>query len=188
MMRSIINKRGSLADPIFAPIFLIIIAATMFICYFIWSQFAATFPGVMSANANVNNPGNATVTQAINDITGIYNTFDYSIPFIVGVMLILSLVFAFKRGAPVIYIGLAIVFWIVAFIMSSVYSNIFYQFSSAFPTVAVHFPILSYIMNNIQFLVLGWLFLISVVMFTRSKKEDKSISAQEMVFPGGYYQ
>jgi hypothetical protein len=70
-------------------------------------------------------------------------------------------------------------------IFSAIFTNVFGAFESTFPQVAAVLPILTYLMNNIKWVVLAWLFLISIVMFTRNKQEDTSIRAQEAFYSGG---
>jgi hypothetical protein len=100
-------------------------------------------------------------------------------------LMIVSLIFAFKTGSSVIYAILSILMWAFALLLSSIFTNIFLEFSSNFPDATANFPIANYIMINIKWVVLFWLFLISVVMFTRSSKENEVISASETAF-GGY--
>jgi hypothetical protein len=106
------------------------------------------------------------------------------IPFVVGGLLIASTVMAFRRGASVLYIGLALIFWVLALLLSSVFSDIFTQFSSSsiFSTTILSFPILSWVMANMQWIVLGWLFVISVVMFSRNKREEQQLASAEASF------
>jgi hypothetical protein len=41
---------------------------------------------------------------------------------------------------------------------------------------------MTYIMMNMKWFVLAWLFLISVVMFTRNKREEQVLSAAEAMY------
>ena len=105
---------------------------------------------------------------------------------VVGLMLV-SLIFAFKTGASVMYAVLSLVFWAFAMLMASVFTNIFGAFQDSFPAIATTLPIITFIMNNMKWVVLMWLFLICIVMFTRNKIEDEKISdAERMMYGGGF--
>lgn len=177
------NKKATLADAIYGPMFILIIGMVMVIAYFIWSNISSLIGGLPAPNGSNVTYFNQTMSGAITNINTAFSTFDYMIPFIVGGLLMVSLILAFKRGASVAYIGLSLVFWVLAMIMASVFSNIFASFAAQFTTTLVDFPILSWIMDNINYVVLAWLFLISTVMFIRNKREDQYISsATEAVF------
>jgi len=176
-MENSMNKKASLADAIYGPIYILVIGITMFLAVYLFTQTKNSFldmPNTVAVNASI--------TEMVNNITPVYGLFDYAIPFIVGALLVVSLIFAFKRGASVAYIGLAIVFWCFALLLTSIYTNIFTEFSSAFPSVTSSFPILIWVMDNIKWIVLAWLFLISVVMFSRSKKEEQQLGQSDQVF------
>jgi len=170
-----INKKASLADSIYMPMYLLIISSTIFIAYYVWITFAINFAPIAAAS-----PNNSTIVQAINDIQGSMANFDYMFPFLVGGLLIVSLLFAFRTGANVMYAYVSVIFWLLALIMSVIFTNIFGSFAVTFPTVANSFPIISYTMNNMKWISLFWAFLISVVMFTRTKAEDNQLRAMSV--------
>jgi len=165
------NKKGSIVDPITTGGVILMIAATIFVAYYIWSIFAENI--VLSV---ANSVANETVVNTVNSLTATYGMMDYMVPLLVGGFMIVSLIFAFKTGASVIYAFVSLISWGLALLMAAVYTNIFETFQSSFPTVAVNFPILISIMDNMKWVVLAWLFLISLVMFSRNKKEDVNLA------------
>jgi hypothetical protein len=171
------NKKGALTDSIFVPAYLVLIVATIFIGLYVWFAFSSGMADVVA-----NTPQNETVISAMDNINIGMSSFDYMFPIMVVGLLITSLIFAYKTGAGVIYAVLSLILWGVALIMSWVYTVTFEQFVSSFPTIAASTPIIFYIMSNIKWLVLGWLFLISIVMFTRNKQEEQQLSAAEVAF------
>jgi hypothetical protein len=171
----------SLADAIYGPAKLLGVAIAIFIGVFIWLAFSNTMPALIN-QAGFTAEQNSSINSAIANIQiGLY-AFDFIFPFLVVGLLIVSLIFAFKTGASVIYAILSIIMWAFALIISAVFTNIFGQFQLSFPTIASTLPIITYIMNNMKWLVLVWLFLITVVMFSRNKYEEQQISAAEQVF------
>lgn len=173
-MISKMNKKASLADSIFIPIYILVIAATMFIAYYVWTQFNVNFTPIAMQSA-----ANSTLIRAMSDIQGSMQNFDYMFPFLVGGLLIVSLIFAFRTGASVIYAFVSVIFWVLAVMMSAIFTNIFGAFETVFPDVAAAFPIITYTMNNMKWICLFWAFLLSMVMFTRNKQEDQQLRAME---------
>lgn len=174
-----LNRKGSVADSIYVPIYILIIACTIFVAYYVWITFATNFT---SLSDTIILPDNRNLTAITSEITGSIATLDYMFPVIVLGLLIVSLIFAFRTGASVVYAYVSVFMWVLALIMSAVFANIFEAFAANFPTVSPVFPIVSFIMANIKWIVLGWAFLISVVMFTRNKQEDQTLAAAERVF------
>ena len=109
-------------------------------------------------------------------------SFDYMFPFLVIGLLTVSLIFAFKTGASVIYAVLSIIMWAFALIISAIFTNIFGQFELSFPTLATSLPIITYLMNNMKWIVLVWLFLITVIMFSRNRAEEQQMASPDQVF------
>ena len=175
------SKKGAVTDAIFIPVFLLTIAATIFIGMYVWGVFRVNFADVVA-----NTPQNATVVEAMDNISIGYESIDYMFPFIVIGLLIISLIFAYKTGASILYAFISIVLWGFAMLIASLITNIFGQFELAFPAIATAYPIIVFFMDNMKWLVLAWLFLICVIMFTRTSKEEKLISASEAAFGGGY--
>ena len=167
----------SLTDSIYVPIYLLTIAITIFIAAFVWFSFQTNM-SIMVAGG----PYETLINDNMNQIRAGIDSFDYVFPIIIIGLLIVSLVFAFKTGASMVYAFVAIILWGLALLISAILSNIFQTFVVTMPTVSVEFPLITYVMLNIKWLVLAWLFLLSSVMFTRTAKEDRAISASEMVY------
>jgi len=174
------NKKGSMLDSILVPATILVTAITIFIMLFVWDGFsAAILPAVADS------PSNATIVQTIADLRASYLGLDYVFPVLVGGLLIVSLVFAFKTGASVLFAFLSLILWAIALLMSAVYTNVYLEFKNQFVSLATELTTIDFIMMNMKWIVLAWAALISIVMFTRSSKEDKEIrygGASEMVF------
>lgn len=165
------NKKGSVNDPINMSAYLLIAAITIFISFYIWTGFGDT----MKITA-VGSAGEEVINQTIDTLTVSYSYIDYMIPLLVVGFMILSLVLAFKTGANIVYAFLSLISWGFAILMSLVFTDIFELFANSFPSVATSYPILSFIMTNMKWVVLCWLFLISIVIFTRNKREDVALN------------
>lgn len=169
-------------DPIYVPVFLLVIAITIFLSFYVWTTFSTNITPILNGT-NAVTVGNQNKTlEALTDIQTSFDSFDYAFPFLVGGLMIVSLVFAYKRGASVIYTVISIVAWALALLLSAVFTNIFGSFQTTFPSVAASLPIITYIMNNMKWIVIFWLALIALIMFTRDKKEDQQIASAERVF------
>jgi hypothetical protein len=59
--------------------------------------------------------------------------------------------------------------------LSAVYTNIFELFATQFAAVSSQYVIMSFIMQNMKWIVLSWLFVVSAVMFTRQTPEQRTI-------------
>jgi len=183
------SKRASLKDAIYVPIYLLVIASTIFVAVYVWYSFQTSMTetvnnGVLSGVLSA--PSNTTIINAMSDIRGSLQSMDYMFPFIVAGLLMISLIFAFKSGASVLYTFLSIIFWALALLISAILTNIFGQFQMSFPTIATDYPIIVYLMNNMKWIVLAWLALISIVMFTRNKEDDSRIKSMETMYGSGF--
>jgi hypothetical protein len=176
------NKKGSLTDSIMVPLYLLILAATTFIGVYVWLAFQNGMTLTLNNSPWLSVTNNQTITNSMTGITVALRGIDYMFPLLVIGLLIVSLIFAFKTGASVVYAFVSIILWGLALLLAAVYSNIFETFVTAMPTIAVQYPIMVYLLSNIKWIVLIWLFLISVIMFTRTKREDQSLAAAETVF------
>jgi len=166
------NKKGSLYDPITLGAVLLVMGITIFIAFSIWGGFADAIQV-----AAVGTPGEAQINETVTQLTGAYASIDYMIPLIVIAFMITSLILAFKTGANIVFAFLSLITWGFAILMSLVFKDIFELFAVNFPTVAAQFPILSFVLMNMKWIVLAWLFLISLVMFTRNKQEDADLTS-----------
>ena len=117
------NKKGSLTDVIFGPASILAIILTFFIAVYVWDSFNTTFQATMVSN--LNNETQILMNQSISNISIGLNTIDYIMPIIVAGLLLVSLIFAFKTGASVIYAILSIILWVLALIMSAIFTNIY---------------------------------------------------------------
>jgi len=176
------NKKASVTDAIFGPIKILVLVCTLIIGFFVWSSFSSTFSTAVTIDDLANN---ASLNYAVSNINVGISTIDYMVPLIVFGLMLISLIMAFKAGSSIIYSIFSILMWAFALMLSAIFTNIFLQFSAYFPTAAANFPIAVYIMTNIKWVILFWLFLISIVMFTRNKSDEQQISASETAF-GGY--
>ena len=105
------SKRASLKDAIYVPIYLLVIASTIFVAVYVWYSFQTSMTetvnnGVLSGVLSA--PSNTTIINAMSDIRGSLQSMDYMFPFIVAGLLMISLIFAFKSGASVLYTFLSI--------------------------------------------------------------------------------
>jgi len=170
-MKSCFGKKGSIMDPITVGAVILACAMTIFIMMNFWGVFDTAIRDTVS-----NSPANESVSNVLTQLTTTYSYIDYMIPMLVGGLMLVSLILAFKTGAGIIYAFLSLVAWAFALLMSAVYTNVFELFSNNFPVVANNYPILVYIMSNMKWIVLAWVFLLSLVMFTRTSKEDKGFA------------
>lgn len=178
IVKKFMNKKGAITDTIFVPIFLLILVITTFVGLYVWISFQAAMTTTVA-----NTAANATVVNAMNDIRTGLNTFDYVFPILFVGLLLMSLIFAFKTGSSVIYAFLSLILWGFALLMSAVITNIFSTFLAGFPAeISTQYSIMTYMLLNIKWIVLAWLFLISAIMFTRTKREDQNLAASEMAF------
>jgi len=180
-MRSLLqNKKGSIMDPITVGAYLLTVALTIFIMIYVWYSFDTTIRPVIG-----DSPANSTIVATLDSLTATYNSLDYMIPVLVGGLMLVSLVFAFKTGANIIYAFLSIFVWALSILFANVFTFVFEAFSGNFPTVASNFPILVFIMENMKWITLGWVFLIAIVMFSRNKSEDKGLTTGLEQYYGG---
>jgi len=175
------SKKSSMSDPIFGVAKLLAVAITIFIGIYVWLAFSNTMPTLIN-QAGFTPAQNSSIYEAMNNIQIGLMSFDYMFPFLVIGLLIVSLIFAFKTGASVIYAVLSIIMWAFALIISAIFTNIFGQFELSFPTLATSLPIITYLMNNMKWIVLVWLFLITVIMFSRNRAEEQQMASSDQVF------
>jgi len=164
------NKKASIYDPITVGAFILSIAITIFIMMYVWYGFDTGMREVVAGS-----PANSSVVDTLDNLTVTYGYIDYMIPMLVGGLMILSLIFAFKTGASIVYAFLSLLVWAFGLLMAAIYTNVFEQFELAFPVVSGNFPILVFIMANMKWVVLAWLFLISLVMFSQTSRESKDL-------------
>lgn len=176
------DKKGSLVDSISGMFWLVIIGLTIVICYFIWFSFSDVFVASITSTEPANSTTLNVTLQAVSDVSAGFNTLDYMYPMLVIGALIVSLIFAFKTGANLAYAFVSLFFWALALIMSFVITDIWTAFAATFSTTVLSLPIISFILSNANNIVLAWVFLLSVVMFTRNKKEEEQLRSSDQVF------
>jgi hypothetical protein len=173
------DKRGSLTDPIFSSAYILKIVVTIFIMIIIWGGFQQ----VMSASI-AGKPVETILTPIINNLSNAYFSIDYMFPFLVGALIIVSTIFAFKTGANIAWGILSIIFWAIAWLMATVFTNVYIAVSNNFPTVVVQFPVMDAIMMDMRWVALAWIAIISLVMFRKSNAEDEASDMQRRIYTG----
>lgn len=175
-----LNKKGAVTDAIYVPIYILGVVMTIFVCLYAWTQFQQQMLITTASSA-----ANQTINQTMIEFRQAFVLIDPMIIFMVGGLLIVSLVFAFKTGANILYAFVSIILWAIAMMMSAVFTNIFEEFATHFPSISAELPVIVFIMANMKWIVLAWLFLLSIVMFTRTQKEDtelKQLTASEAIY------
>ena len=171
-MKLCFGKKGSIMDPIMVGGVILTTAITIFVMMAFWGSFDTAIRDAVSGSV-----ANETIGDTLTELTAVYSYIDYMIPMLVGGLMLVSLVLAFKTGAGIIYGFLSLVAWAFALLMSAVYTNVFELFAENFPVVAGNYPILVFIMANMKWIVLAWVFLLSLVMFTRSSGDSKAYNS-----------
>jgi hypothetical protein len=161
------NKKGSLADTIFGGAYLLKTAVVILIMVFVWISFQAIMADTVAGTS-----GESTIDNVMDTLTSAYYSMDYLFPLIVGGLLLVSTLFAFKTGANIIYGVISFIIWIIAMVLSVVFVNVYLSVSSEFPTIYAAMPVMDLIMSNLHFITLGWLAIITIVMFRKNNKED----------------
>jgi len=131
---------------------------------------------------DINISATQNLTSTMTDITISLSYLDYMFPVLVLGLLMVSLIFAFKSGASVVYSYLSIIMWVLAIIVSAILSNIFEMFATQFVSIGGTFLVMAFVMDNIVMISLGWAVLISIVMFTRNQQESQQNVAAERAF------
>lgn len=174
-----LKKKGSLIDPITYGSILLVISMTIFIGYIIWDGFSDTFTDVANTTSN-----NETIITSINELTTYYSWFDYMFPLLVGGFLMISLLSAYKTGSSLIFAPISLLLWAIGMILAWVYNYTFESFRLEFSSTSSIFTVVVWIMDNLIWITLVWLFLISVVMFTRNKQEDDALRSGQAAYYG----
>ena len=85
-----INKKASLADPIFSGAYILKVAITILICLFIWVSFQTLMAQTISGSSS-----EGILTSVMNTLTASYYYMDYMFPFLIGGLLLISTIFAY---------------------------------------------------------------------------------------------
>lgn len=176
------NKRGSLTDPIVGGILLVITVVTIFAVVTFWNEFREQMTiEVQDSSAN------ETIIDDMTLMTEYYTWFDWGIPAIVLGLLLSSLIMAMMSGASFIFSIVSILMWGIVMLSSYIFNKIFVNYAAYFPVVAGNYPIIGFVMTNINIVSLIWVVLLSLVMFLQNRGGagfDKGISAQTKFYTG----
>ncbi len=167
------NKKGSLVDPIFSAAYILKVAVTVLICLFVWVSFQVGMEDVIAGE-----PSESVLQPVLDSLRVSYFSIDYVFPILVGGLMIISLIFAFKTGANFIWGILSLVVWGLALLMSAVFVNVYISVSNEFPAIYAEMPIMDIIMSNLNWIILFWLAIICLVMFRKNNAEDEITGAQ----------
>lgn len=173
------NKKASLLDPIFSGAYILKVAATILICVFVWLSFQTLMIQQIQGA-----PSETILTSVMSSLTSAYYSMDYMFPFVVGGLLIVSTIFAFKTGANIVWGIISIIIWAVALLMSALFVNVYLAVSDQFPSIYAQFPVMDVIMTNLHWFTLFWLAIISAVMFRKNNIEDDATGGAQARFYG----
>lgn len=163
------NKKGSIPDVIFGGAYLLKVAITIIVCVFVWLAFQSLMSDVVAGSAS-----SSLIESVMATLTSAYDSMDFLFPFIVGGLLLVSTIFAYKTGSNVLLAIISFILWIISVILSVLFVNVYLAVSGEFPTIYAAFPVMDIIMSNLHFFTLGWLAIITLVMFRKNNKEDTS--------------
>lgn len=163
------DKKGSLLDPILGGAYLLKITITIFICLVIWVGFSDVMTEVITGT-----PSESILDPIITSLTGAYFSMDYMFPFLVGGLMIISLIFAFKTGANYVWGIFSIISWAITVLFATVFTNVYLMISNQFPALYVGMPIMDAIMISLRWVALVWIAVISAVMFRKDNREDEA--------------
>lgn len=165
------DKRGSVTDVIFGGAYFLKVSITIIIAVFIWLSFQTLMQTTVAGASS-----ESTINSVMTTLSNAYYSMDYLFPLIVGGLLLVSTLFAYKTGANIIYGILSFIIWIIAMILSVLFVNVYITVTEEFPTIYTAFPIMDIIMINLHFVTLGWLAIITLVMFRKNNEEDEMSS------------
>jgi hypothetical protein len=171
------DKGGSLVDPIFSSAYILKIVVTVFIAIIVWVGFQNLMTATIAGGTS-----ETILTPILATLTNAYLSIDYMFPFLVGALIIVSTIFAFKTGANIAWGILSIIVWALAWLMATVFTNVYIAVSNEFPLIYVQFPIMDAVMMNMRWVVLGWIAVISVVMFRKTNAEDEASDMQRRAY------
>jgi len=161
------DKGGSLTDVIFGGAYLLKIAVTIIVCVFVWISFQTLMSTTVAGSS-----GETVIESVMTTLTNAYYSMDYLFPLVIGGLLLVSTLFAYKTGANIIYGIISFIVWIIAVVLSALFVNVYLVVSEEFPTIYAAFPIMDLLMSNLIYLTIGWLAIITIVMFRKNNVED----------------
>ncbi len=156
------NKKGSILDPIISGAYFVKIAITIIIALIVWGAFNTVMSSVISGT-----PSESVLTPVLATLTTGYQSFDYMFPFVVGGIMIISLIFAYKTGTNYVWGIISLLFWVLAVLLSTVFTNVYIAVTNEFPQVITENPIMDAIMINLRWVTLIWIAVISAVWLYR---------------------
>jgi len=163
------NKKGSLMDPILSGAYIIKIVVTIFIAIAVWIGFQSVMTQTISGG---NDPSGGLLSSIMTDLQSAYFSIDYMFPFLIGGLMLISIIFAFKTGSNIIWGIFSLIVWAIALLMATVFQNVYIMVSNQFPTIYASMPVMDIIMMNMRWVVLFWIAAITAVMFRKSNAED----------------
>lgn len=163
------NKRGSILDPIFGSAYILKIVITIIIASIVWVGFSDVMTGVISGT-----PSESVLTPVITALTSAYLSFDYVFPFLVGGLMIISFIFAYKSGANYVLGTISIIVWGLAVLFSIVFTNVYISITNSTPSIITDYEVMDTIMMNLKWVALGWIIIISAVLFRKNNQEDEA--------------
>lgn len=167
------GKRGSLIDPILSGAYILKISITIFIAIFVWLAFQTVMQNVVTGTSS-----ETIIDSVLSNLTASYYSIDYVFPLLVGGLLIVSTIFAFKTGSNIVWGILSVILWGLALLFAAVFQNVYLSVSDEFVSIYQQFVIMDALMTHLTWLVLGWVAIISAVMFRKTNAEDDSMSGR----------
>ena len=102
------NKKGSLPDVIFGGAYVFKVAITIVLCMFIWIAFQTLMTETIQGKS-----GESVITSVMTTLTSAYYSMDYLFPFVIGGLLLISTVFAYKTGSNILLGVISFIFWVL---------------------------------------------------------------------------
>lgn len=161
------DKRGGIPDVIFGGAYLLKVAVTLIIAIFVWLGFRAAMEASVSGASS-----ETLILSILTTLTNAYYSMDFLFPFVVGGLLLISTLFAYKTGSNIFLGIMSFVFWVIALVLSFLFVNVYLTVTDEFPAIYAAMPIMDTIMANLHFFTLAWLVIITIVMFRKNNKED----------------
>lgn len=163
------NKRGSILDPIFGSAYILKIVITIIIAVTVWVYFNQAMTAAIAGTHS-----QAVLTPVLSALTSAYFSFDYVFPFLVGGLMVISFIFAYKSGANYVLGIISIIVWALAVLFGTLFTNVYISVTNSVPSVVTDFPIMDIIMINLRWVALGWIIVICMVLFRKNNQEDEA--------------
>jgi len=164
----------SVIDPIKTGGYFLVLVLTAIIALFIWVQFQATMTDTLDGD-----PFYTQITDIMNELRTSYFYMDYLIPILIGGLMIISFVFAYRAGASIVLAVMSFVVWGIGILISSVYTNVYLTYTATFPSIITDVPMMDFIMTNFKWFMLFWLAIITLLTFRKTTGEESSNLRQQ---------